>query len=131
MKATLQAKVMADVAMHFRPEFLRIDESVIFHALEQKHIREIAGLQLEALKSRLAERSALSVDAEVMSHLADQGFDPVYGARPLKRTIQRLIENPLAEALLSGKFTAGDVIQAARAGEVIRFTKASSVSQVA
>ena len=133
MKATLQAKVMADVAMHFRPEFLnRIDESVIFHALEQKHIREIAGLQLEALKSRLAERSlTLSIDAEVMSHLADQGFDPVYGARPLKRTIQRLIENPLAEALLSGKFTAGDVIQAARAGEVIRFTKASSVSQVA
>jgi ATP-dependent Clp protease ATP-binding subunit ClpB len=133
MKATLQAKVMADVAMHFRPEFLnRIDESVIFHALEQKHIREIAGLQLEALKSRLAERSlTLSVDAEVMSHLADQGFDPVYGARPLKRTIQRLIENPLAEALLSGKFTAGDVIQAARAGEVIRFNKASSVSQVA
>ncbi|WP_348673965.1 ATP-dependent Clp protease ATP-binding subunit ClpA [uncultured Abyssibacter sp.] len=133
IKATLQAKVMADVAMHFRPEFLnRIDESVIFHALEQKHIREIAGLQLESLKSRLAERSlTLSVDAEVMSHLADQGFDPVYGARPLKRTIQRLIENPLAEALLSGKFTAGDVIQAARAGEVIRFTKASSVSQVA
>ena len=84
MKATLQAKVMADVAMHFRPEFLnRIDESVIFHALEQKHIREIAGLQLAALKLRLAERSlALSVDAEVMSHLADQGFDPVYGARP-------------------------------------------------
>ena len=133
LKATLQAKVMSDVAMHFRPEFLnRIDESVVFHALGQEHIREIAGLQLSALKARLAERSlSLSISDEVMAYLADQGFDPVYGARPLKRAIQRLIENPLAESLLAGDFEPGDVIEVSRVGQDMRFSKAAGVSQVA
>ena len=133
LKATLQAKVMSDVAMHFRPEFLnRIDESVVFHALGQEHIREIAGLQLSALKARLAERSlSLSISEEVMAYLADQGFDPVYGARPLKRAIQRLIENPLAESLLAGDFEPGDVIEVSRVGQDMRFSKAADVSQVA
>ncbi len=133
LKATLQAKVMTDVAMHFRPEFLnRIDESVVFHALGQEHIREIAGLQLSALKARLAERSlSLSISDEVMAYLADQGFDPVYGARPLKRAIQRLIENPLAESLLAGDFEPGDVIEVSRVGQDMRFSKAADVSQVA
>ncbi|MCH1610584.1 MAG: ATP-dependent chaperone ClpB [Luminiphilus sp.] len=85
LKATIEAQVMADVAMHFRPEFLnRIDESVVFHALGAEHIRSIATLQLSALKSRLAERAlTLSVTDEAISYLSDQGFDPVYGARPL------------------------------------------------
>ena len=133
LKATLQAKVMSDVAMHFSPEFLnRIDESVVFHALGQEHIREIAGLQLSALKARLADRSlSLSISDEVMAYLADQGFDPVYGARPLKRAIQRLIENPLAESLLAGDFEPGDVIEVSRVGQDMRFSKAADVSQVA
>jgi len=133
LKATLQAKVMSDVAMHFNPEFLnRIDESVVFHALGQEHIREIAGLQLSALKARLADRSlSLSISDEVMAYLADQGFDPVYGARPLKRAIQRLIENPLAESLLAGDFEPGDVIEVSCVGQDMRFSKAADVSQVA
>ena len=133
LQATLQAKVMSDVAMHFRPEFLnRIDESVIFHALGQEHIRQIAGLQLRALKARLADRSlSLSINDEVMAYLADQGFDPVYGARPLKRASQRLIENPLAESLLAGDFEPGDVIEVSRGGQEMQFLKAAKVSQVA
>ena len=133
LKATIQAKVMADVATHFRPEFLnRIDESVVFHALEQSHIADIAALQLEALNARLADRSlTLSVSDEVIAHLADQGFDPVYGARPLKRAIQRLIENPLAEALLAGDFLSGDAIKATMSGGELRFVKAPALVDAA
>ncbi len=133
LKATIQAKVMADVASHFRPEFLnRIDESVVFHALEKSHIANIAALQLEAVSARLADRSlTLSVSDEVMAHLADQGFDPVYGARPLKRAIQRLIENPLAEALLAGDFIPGDTIKATMSGSELRFAKAPALVDAA
>jgi len=133
LKATIQAKVMADVATHFRPEFLnRIDESVVFHALGREHICEIATLQLAALTSRLAERSlSLAVGDDVKARLAEQGFDPIYGARPLKRTIQRLIENPLAQALLAGDFEPGDTIVASLRGDGIVFDKAPSVSQAA
>ena len=133
VKAAIQAKVMADVAMHFRPEFLnRIDESVVFHALGREHVRDIATLQLASLEARLAERALqLSLDDDVMDYLVGQGFDPVYGARPLKRAIQRLIENPLAEALLSGDFTAGDRILVSRSGELLQFAKAPTVAAVA
>lgn len=133
VKAAIQAKVMSDVAMHFRPEFLnRIDESVVFHALGRGHVREIAALQLTALEARLAERDVqLSLDADVTDYLVGQGFDPVYGARPLKRAIQRLIENPLAEALLGGEFTTGDRIVVSRSGEALQFAKASAVSAAA
>jgi len=129
----MEGLVLGALRSHFRPEFLnRIDESVVFHALGQEHIREIAGLQLSALKARLAERSlSLSISDEVMAYLADQGFDPVYGARPLKRAIQRLIENPLAESLLAGDFEPGDVIEVNRVGQDMRFSKAADVSQVA
>ena len=133
MKATIEAKVMADVAMHFAPELLnRIDESVVFHALDASHIAEIAELQLAAVRARLAERSlALSVNAEVMSRLAEEGFDPVYGARPLKRAIQRLIENPLAEAILAGAFAPGDTIEVVLKGGEFSFSKAAAVSEAA
>ena len=73
----------------------------------------------------------LSLDTDVMDYLVGQGFDPVYGARPLKRAIQRLIENPLAEALLGGEFTTGDRIVVSRSGEVLQFAKASTVSAAA
>jgi ATP-dependent Clp protease ATP-binding subunit ClpB len=133
MKATIEAKVMADVSMHFAPELLnRIDESVVFHALDASHIADIAELQLVAVRARLAERSlALSVNAEVMSRLAEEGFDPVYGARPLKRAIQRLIENPLAEAILAGAFAPGDTIEVALKGGEFAFSKATAVSEAA
>ena len=133
VKATVEAKVMSDVSMHFKPEFLnRIDESVIFHALGHEHIRGIADLQLGLLEARLAERGLqLSVPTDVMDFLVDQGFDPVFGARPLKRAIQRLIENPLAEALLSGAFMSGDEIVASHSGDRLQFSKAPQVPAAA
>ena len=133
VKATVEAKVMSDVSMHFKPEFLnRIDESVIFHALGHEHIRGIADLQLGLLETRLAERGLqLSVPTDVMDFLVDQGFDPVFGARPLKRAIQRLIENPLAEALLSGAFMSGDEIVASHSGDRLQFSKAPQVPAAA
>ncbi|PKG52512.1 MULTISPECIES: ATP-dependent chaperone ClpB [Halomonadaceae] len=104
--------VMEVVGNHFRPELInRIDEVVVFHALGQEQIQAIAGIQLERLKLRLAEHDLkLEVSPEAMAQLAVVGFDPVYGARPLKRAIQSRIENPLAQDLLGGKFTPGDTI---------------------
>ncbi|HDZ49422.1 hypothetical protein LCGC14_0265930 [marine sediment metagenome] len=104
--------VMEVVGNHFRPELInRIDEVVVFHALGQEQIQAIAGIQLERLKVRLAEHDLkLDISAEAMAQLAVVGFDPVYGARPLKRAIQSRIENPLAHDLLAGKFAPGDTI---------------------
>lgn len=132
-QSEIQAAVMAEVEAHFRPEFLnRIDESVVFHALNQEHIGHIAMLQLNALMTRLKERSlGLVVKEEVRKYLAEQGFDPLYGARPLKRAIQRLIENPLAQALLTDQFAPGDVIEAAMSGQKIVFGKAGEASRAA
>jgi ATP-dependent Clp protease ATP-binding subunit ClpB len=129
----IQAAVMHEVEAHFRPEFLnRIDESVVFHALNEAHIGQIAMLQLTALMTRLKERSlGLVVNDEVRAYLAEQGFDPVYGARPLKRAIQRLIENPLAQALLTDQFAPGDVIEASMPGQQIVFAKAGEISRAA
>ncbi|MBR9905696.1 MAG: ATP-dependent chaperone ClpB [Gammaproteobacteria bacterium] len=104
--------VMEVVGNHFRPELInRIDEVVVFHALGQEQIQAIAGIQLERLKVRLAEHDLkLEVSPEAMAQLAVVGFDPVYGARPLKRAIQSRIENPLAQDLLGGKFAPDDTI---------------------
>ena len=108
----MKAAVMGVVASQFRPEFInRVDESVVFHPLEQSQIRGIAGIQLEGLKRRLAERDlSITLSDAVLDHLAEAGFDPVYGARPLKRAIQQLIENPLAQRILEGDFGPGDTI---------------------
>ena len=97
--------VMAVVGQHFRPEFInRIDDAVVFHGLEQDQIRQIARIQLERLEARLAEQDlALDISEAALDQLAAAGFDPVYGARPLKRAIQTRIENPLAQALLGGE----------------------------
>ena len=104
--------VMEIVGKHFRPEFLnRIDESVLFAPLSRKQIRGIAGIQISLLQARLKERDlGLSLDDAVFDKLSEAGFDPVYGARPLKRTIQQLIENPLSQQLLAGEFITGDII---------------------
>ncbi|HCR98469.1 MAG: ATP-dependent chaperone ClpB [Halomonas sp.] len=109
----MKNKVMEVVGNHFRPELInRIDEVVVFHALGQEQIQAIAGIQLERLRARLAEHDlGLEVSDDAMAQLAVVGFDPVYGARPLKRAIQSRIENPLAQDLLAGKFSPGDVIR--------------------
>src|SRR5690554_4153769 len=109
----MKSAVMEVVGSHFRPELInRIDEVVVFHALGQEQIQAIAGIQLERLRARLAEHDlGLEVSDAAMAQLAVAGFDPVFGARPLKRAIQARIENPLAQDLLAGRFAPGDVIE--------------------
>ncbi|MEE2983800.1 MAG: ATP-dependent chaperone ClpB [Pseudomonadota bacterium] len=104
--------VMDVVSHHFRPEFInRIDEVVVFHALAQDQIRVIAEVQIAALRSRLAQQDlALELTPSALDKLGEAGFDPVYGARPLKRAIQNLLETPLAEAILKGRYHPGDTI---------------------
>jgi ATP-dependent Clp protease ATP-binding subunit ClpB len=104
--------VWDELKNHFRPEFLnRIDETVVFHALDAKHIASIAQIQLKALEARLAKMDLqLEVSAAALQELAKVGFDPVFGARPLKRAIQQRIENPLSKLLLEGKFAPKSVI---------------------
>jgi len=106
--------VMAEVKTHFRPEFVnRIDELVVFHGLGDEHIRSIARIQLRMLSARLAKMEyGLEVSDAAVAEIAKAGFDPVYGARPLKRAIQSQIENPLAKAILQGRFAPGDTIRA-------------------
>ena len=109
----MKEAVMNVVADHFRPEFInRIDEVVVFHALQRPQIREIAEIQVARLSARLAEQNmTLEISAAALDHLGSSGFNPVFGARPLKRAIQTLLETPLAEAILAGRFSAGDTIQ--------------------
>lgn len=121
----IKAAVMESVTAHFRPEFVnRIDEVVVFHALGASQIQGIAKIQLSILEERLQEQGIhIEFDEAAMSQLAEAGFDPVYGARPLKRAIQKRVENPLAQNLLSGDFVAGDVIVASIDGDELRFAK--------
>ena len=108
----MKTAVMAVVADHFRPEFInRIDETVVFHALGKEHMSGIATIQLARLKKRLAERElGLEINDEALAHLVEVGYDPAFGARPLKRAIQTHIENPLAQAILAGKFLPGSTV---------------------
>ncbi|MDQ9010142.1 ATP-dependent chaperone ClpB [Acinetobacter gerneri] len=108
----VRSVVMNAVSQHFRPEFInRIDELVVFHSLKKSQIRGIADIQLDRLRARLNEREVgLSIDDAAFDILIDAGFDPVYGARPLKRAIQQQVENPLAQKLLAGDFIPGDKI---------------------
>ena len=117
---------MGEVKTHFRPEFInRIDEVVVFHALDEKHIKSIAKIQLGHLERRLAQlEMGLDVDESALAEIATAGFDPVYGARPLKRAIQAQIENPLAKTILEGRFAAKETIHVTCVGGVMRFGKA-------
>ncbi len=109
----MKAAVMTTVGTYFRPEFInRIDETVVFHPLGQEEIRVIARIQLDQLVQRLAERDlGMEISDTALDELGQVGFDPVYGARPLKREIQQSIENPLAQAILSGQFVPGDTVK--------------------
>ncbi|MDO5090333.1 MAG: ATP-dependent chaperone ClpB [Cardiobacteriaceae bacterium] len=120
----MKTAVMAVVADHFRPEFInRIDETVVFHALGKEHMAGIANIQLARLKKRLAERElGFAISDDALAHLVELGYDPAFGARPLKRAIQTYIENPLAQAILAGKFMPGSSVQVGyREGEGFTF----------
>jgi len=122
----IKLAVMGEVKTYFRPEFInRIDEVVVFHALDEKNIKSIAKIQLGYLEKRLAQlEMAVEIDDSALSEVATAGFDPVFGARPLKRAIQSQIENPLAKAILEGRFAPKDTIRISCVGGVMRFEKA-------
>jgi ATP-dependent Clp protease ATP-binding subunit ClpB len=111
-EAAMRGAVMGALREAFRPEFLnRVDDVIIFHPLSKEQLRQIVEIQLRGLKARLAERNLdLEVTAAAADRLAEEGYDPVYGARPLRRTIQRLVQDPLAIRILNGEFIEGDTI---------------------
>jgi ATP-dependent Clp protease ATP-binding subunit ClpB len=123
----IKLAVMAEVRGHFRPEFVnRIDELVVFHALDDKHIGSIARIQLNTLQQRLAKMEiGLHISDAALRKLAEAGFDPVYGARPLKRAIQQEVENPLSKAILEGRFGPKDTVEIEVAGSELGFRKAA------
>ncbi len=123
--AEMKQAVMDIVSMQFRPEFInRIDESVVFHPLGKEQIRGIAKNQIEHLKLRLLERDiGFEISEQALDFIGEIGFDPVYGARPLKRAIQRQLENPLANEILAGNFISGDKIQVDLEGGKLHFVK--------
>jgi ATP-dependent Clp protease ATP-binding subunit ClpB len=124
-QALVKIAVMAEVKASFRPEFVnRIDEIVVFQPLSERQIADIAKIQLAGLRARLAKLDiALDVDEAALAAVAASGFDPVYGARPLKRAIQQQIENPLAKEILGGVYAPGDTVRVSAAGGEIAFAK--------
>jgi len=125
--------VMEVVGAHFRPEFInRIDESVVFHPLGREQIRAITTIQIDYLRKRLAERElGLKLSDAVLDKLGEAGFDPVYGARPLKRAIQQQLENPLAQKILAGHFHPGQVVEISLKGGRLQFTAGSEQASAA
>ena len=125
--ALIKLAVLAEVRGHFRPEFInRVDELIVFHALDDKHIGSIARIQLGILEKRLAKMDiGLKISDAALRKLAEAGYDPVYGARPLKRAIQQELENPLSKAILQGRFGPKDTIEIDVAGSELGFRKAA------
>jgi ATP-dependent Clp protease ATP-binding subunit ClpB len=119
----MKSAVMEILRHAFRPEFInRLDEIVVFHPLGQEQIRAIAGIQLEELRKRLTSREiSLQISEDALDHLGEAGFDPVYGARPLKRAIRAQVENPLAQEILAGHFKPGDLIDISLSDGQLRF----------
>jgi len=131
--AAMKAAVMEIVGQHFRPEFInRVDESVVFHPLDRKQIRSITAIQIDYLRKRLQDKDMdLQLSEAALDKLGEAGFDPVYGARPLKRAIQQSLENPLAQQLLQGDFMPGDVIEVDVDGEALSFKRGAASAEVA
>jgi len=123
----MKSSVMEIVSQQFRPEFInRIDDVVVFHPLGREHIRKIVDIQLGYLHERLAEREmTIHLSDAARDKLADAGFDPVYGARPLKRAIQQQVENPLAQEILQGRFNPGDTIEIGVSDDNLEFQTAA------
>jgi len=126
--AEMERRVNEALRGHFRPEFLnRLDESIIFHSLKAEELRQIVELQVKRLARRLEDKKlGLQVDGEALDWLAGVGYDPVYGARPLKRAIQRELETPIAKAILAGSFAAGSTIEVAVENERLAFHSAAA-----
>jgi len=120
---SVRERALEAVRLHFRPEFLnRIDETVVFHPLGREHLRSIVDIQLVNVRRRLADRKIeLEVSDAAKDALAEAGFDPIYGARPLRRTIQRMVLDPLAQRVLSGEFHEGDLIRVDWSGSELEF----------
>ena len=129
----MKSAVMDIVGQHFRPEFInRIDEAVVFKPLSAENIRMIAGIQIKQLAARLEARQLeLSITDAALDRIGSAGFDPVYGARPLKREIQQQIENPLAQRILAGDFVAGDTVYIDSDDDSLTFSNSASVPSVA
>ncbi|MCG7872092.1 MAG: ATP-dependent chaperone ClpB [Candidatus Thiodiazotropha lotti] len=126
----MKASVMETVQQNFRPEFInRVDEIVVFHPLGAEQIRAIASIQVDYLRQRLADHEmVLSVTDAALDRLGQAGFDPVYGARPLKRAIRQQLENPLAQEILSGRFGSGDTIEVDVSGDGLGFHKSQKMN---
>lgn len=124
----MQSAVLAVVERNFRPEFInRIDDIIVFHSLSREHVHEIARNQIHYLHQRLSDRGmTLQISEDALDQIAQVGFDPVYGARPLRRAIQAEIENPLAKEILNGEFTTGDVIEVIWHDQSFVFTRVNS-----
>ncbi|UCG24565.1 MAG: AAA family ATPase, partial [Chloroflexota bacterium] len=120
---------MSALRSSFRPEFLnRVDEIIIFHNLSMEDLTQIVEIQADRLRRMLADRQiALELSEPARTHVAQHGYDPAYGARPIKRTLQRLVADPLALAILEGQFAAGDTVQVDVNGAGLKFEKSSSV----
>jgi ATP-dependent Clp protease ATP-binding subunit ClpB len=131
--AAMKAAVMEVVGSHFRPEFInRVDDVVVFHPLGREQIHAIANLQVDILRARLRERDIhLELSDAALDQLGEAGFDPVYGARPLKRAIQNQLENPLAQEILAGRFGPGDLIRVDREGDYLVFSSSAAAASVA
>ena len=132
--ADFRDRLMDQLRRTFRPEFLnRIDEVVIFHSLQKEQIEQIVDIQLRDLRKRLADRKiTFELTGEAKKTLAERGWDPVFGARPLKRAIQRMVENPLALEVLAGNFREGDhIVVDTRDRETFTFRREATVPQPA
>lgn len=129
----MKAAVMEIVGRHFRPEFVnRLDEIVVFHPLGREQLHDIARIQIRYLRDRLQARDMdLELTPKALDYLAEAGFDPVYGARPLKRSIQASVENPLAQEILAGKFGPKDVIVVEAGPDGLSFRKKSAAARKA
>jgi len=122
----VQAQVMRVVRDHFRPEFLnRLDEIVLFHRLQREDMARIVDIQLARLRELLVDRKiTLDLDRSAMDWLANEGYDPIYGARPLKRVIQRSLQNPMATKLLDGSIHEGETVHVTAGLDGLNFTAA-------
>jgi ATP-dependent Clp protease ATP-binding subunit ClpB len=131
-EAEIEAAVREVLKGHFRPEFLnRVDDIIVFHPLGREQLAHIVDIQLERLRKRLADRDlSLVLGDAARKQLADEGYDPSFGARPLKRVIQQRIENPLASRILDGEFAPGDtiVVEADKASGNFTFQKGAAAA---